>query len=336
MNYSRRKVNQWYRSWDNELAGLSSKLPVLPKIPQIRLQNPNDIEAIVQLREYFTSIHHWEASQTTSTETYGGNFYTSNLIILLENEFKKKLLERLCAADLDRARLFELEQENEELRQYNSKVSSENTRLHRDVANLHTKLSQFEGRLQNERRREELERREREKNAEAIGKQREALKNVADVLENPSSPSVTALRKKFSSTKYEEEINEETSSISQSNIRQKLVRNYGGNGRGVVYNPAVGLIRGRDHVGFANSRYNRRSRSAGAGRVLNHEPLNRIPNGTVFQQHFPRNAKHTTKPKPADLEKCTDYIVTNQDVDLNGTLSTQCFKVINSVGLFNA
>jgi hypothetical protein len=47
----------------------------------------------------------------------------------LENEFKKNLLERLCAADLDRARLLELERENEELREYNAKVSSDNTRF---------------------------------------------------------------------------------------------------------------------------------------------------------------------------------------------------------------
>lgn len=59
--------------------------------------------------------------------------------------------------------------------------------------------------MANERRREEQERRERERNAEAIGKQRETLKNLADVLDDPSSPSVNALRKKFSTTKYEQE-----------------------------------------------------------------------------------------------------------------------------------
>jgi enterochelin esterase-like enzyme len=66
-------------------------------------------------------------------------------------------------------------------------------------------LGRYEGQFENERRREEQERRQREKYAEAIGNQRKVIRNVADFLEDSSSPSVRALRKKFSTTKYEEE-----------------------------------------------------------------------------------------------------------------------------------
>jgi enterochelin esterase-like enzyme len=70
---------------------------------------------------------------------------------------------------------------------------------------LRAKLGRYEGQFENERRREEQERRQREKYAEAIGNQRKVIRNVADFLEDSSSPSVRALRKKFSTTKYEEE-----------------------------------------------------------------------------------------------------------------------------------
>lgn len=74
MNYSRRKVNIWYRQWDGELAGLSSRMPALPEVPSMRLLNANDTESIMMLREYFTTAHHWEVSQTSSAETYGWFF----------------------------------------------------------------------------------------------------------------------------------------------------------------------------------------------------------------------------------------------------------------------
>ncbi|KAI6177736.1 Kinesin-like protein [Aphelenchoides bicaudatus] len=310
MNYSRRKVNLWYRQWDEELSELSSKMPKIPQMPPIRLNGPNDVDSITQLREYFTTARHWEISQISSAESY-------------ENEFKKDLLERLCTADLDRARLLELENENEELREYNSKANSDNSRLQREINSLRAKLGRYEGQFENERRREEHERRQREKYAEAIGNQRKVIKNVADFLEESSSPNVRALRKKFSTTKYEEE-RTETITEDSSDKGTRMVRGYGGAARGVVYNPASGISR-QGNVGFANARHHRRSRSVGA-RVLNHEPMNRIPNGTVFQQQFPRNTKHTTKPEPRDFTKCTDYIVTNQDVDSKGALSTKCVK----------
>lgn len=74
MNYPRRKVNGWYREWDKELSGLSSKLPMLPEMPPIRLRGPSDSESILRLREYFTTAHHWELSQTSSAESYGKQF----------------------------------------------------------------------------------------------------------------------------------------------------------------------------------------------------------------------------------------------------------------------
>lgn len=74
------------------------------------------------------------------------------------------------------------------------------------MATIRSKLNRYEGRFQNERRREEQERLQRERYAEAVETQRKTMKNVADMLDDPTaSPNVRALRKKFSTTNYEED-----------------------------------------------------------------------------------------------------------------------------------
>lgn len=71
MNYSRRKVNAWYRQWDNELSDLSGKMPKIPQMPPVQLLGPSDTGSITQLREYFTTAQHWGISQINSAESYG-------------------------------------------------------------------------------------------------------------------------------------------------------------------------------------------------------------------------------------------------------------------------
>lgn len=79
-------------------------------------------------------------------------------------------------------------------------------------------------------------------------------------------------------------------------------------------------------MGYVNPRYHRRSRSAGA-RVLNHKPLNQIPTGTIFQPKYPKKTKHAVHLGTGDLEKCDEYITTNQIVDADGNLTTDLVKV---------
>lgn len=79
-------------------------------------------------------------------------------------------------------------------------------------------------------------------------------------------------------------------------------------------------------TGFYNSRHTRRSKSANS-RVIDHQPRNRIPEGRYFKADLPRETKSTTKVEMADLKKSCEYVLTHQEVDTEGNLTTQLVKV---------
>ncbi|KAI6180130.1 Kinesin-like protein [Aphelenchoides besseyi] len=313
--YSRRQVNQWYREVESVVDGMSlqSSIVSLPELPSIEI---DDEESLFQLREFYTSTLRQREANLVAAETNGANL-------------EMQLMERLCAADLDRARVHELEEEIVELREFNSQVQRQNLQLQRENNKLRSKLSRFETVAENNAHRDDAQRRQWEQQAQMIGEQREALRQVADALNDPTCMTVAELRKKYSAAAREElELASNGSSMASRRpaptnrqvvreVQTRRVREYVGGGHGVVYNPA----------GYVNARYGRRSKSAGPStRLLNHEPVVRIPNGTVFQQQFPKNVKHTTQPNSNDFRKCTDYVVTNQEVDTIGRLRTDCFK----------
>ncbi|TKR77834.1 hypothetical protein L596_018738 [Steinernema carpocapsae] len=78
-------------------------------------------------------------------------------------------------------------------------------------------------------------------------------------------------------------------------------------------------------AGFMNAKYHRRSQSA-HGRILAHQPNHVIPSGTVMRPKLPKGAKTTTRPEASDLNKSREYILTHQEVDKNGALSTKIVK----------
>uniref|UniRef100_A0A0N4WQE9 Kinesin-like protein n=1 Tax=Haemonchus placei TaxID=6290 RepID=A0A0N4WQE9_HAEPC len=68
-------------------------------------------------------------------------------------------------------------------------------------------------------------------------------------------------------------------------------------------------------------------RSKSAPRVLDHQPTNRVPTGGILRVKVPNNAKHVTKPEAHQLQKSSDYILTHQEVDREGNISTSVVKV---------
>ncbi|KAI6204545.1 Kinesin-like protein [Aphelenchoides besseyi] len=310
--YSRRQVNQWYREVESVVDGMSlqSSVVSLPELPSIEI---DDEESLLQLREFYTSTLRQREANLVVAETNGANL-------------EMQLMERLCAADLDRSRVHELEEEIAEFAIFFFVFTS---LFQRENNKLRSKLSRFETVAENNAHRDDAQRRQWEQQAQMIGEQREALRQVADALNDPTCTTVSELRKKYSAAAREElELASSGSSTASRRpaptnrqvvreVQTRRVREYVGGGHGVVYNPA----------GYVNARYGRRSKSAGPPtRLLNHEPVVRIPNGTVFQQQFSKNVKHTTQPNSNDFRKCTDYVVTNQEVDTIGRLRTDCFK----------
>lgn len=95
--------------------------------------------------------------------------------------------------------------------------------------------------------------------------------------------------------------------------------------------PATGFARpsrpvATGNVGVINPQY-RRSRSAGALKALMHQPVNKIPTGTVYQPQLPKGTKHTTQLLVEDLQRCEQYMVTDQKVDADGNLMENLVKV---------
>ncbi|CAD5220328.1 unnamed protein product [Bursaphelenchus okinawaensis] len=304
--YSRREVNRWYMEMDDKLAQVSSRMDVFKRAPPIKLRDIDDDECLVKLREFYTEAERTRASQIAVIKTH-------------EADLKKMMLERLCSADLDKRLLEEREQEIDELRECNSGVCKERNRLKRELNKLQLKLGKYESEVKNQRRRDEDERRRHMEQSEALMKQRETMKTIVAGLNiPPSAPSSASSTGRVAqlTTMFSDQENKPPTGKTKQFVR----------GAGGQYNPTSNLAnRGR---GVANNRYGkaqRRSRSLG-GRVLNHQPLNKIPTGTVFQPDFPNNTKHTTKVKPQDFKGCTDYVITNQNVDEGGNLMTQHYK----------
>lgn len=82
----------------------------------------------------------------------------------------------------------------------------------------------------------------------------------------------------------------------------------------------------KTRTGYYNARFHRRSKSANC-RVIDHHPRNRIPEGTILQPRMPKFSKTTNKLNAEELKKCSDYVLTHQEVDREGCLTTQIVKV---------
>lgn len=80
-------------------------------------------------------------------------------------------------------------------------------------------------------------------------------------------------------------------------------------------------------VGYHNPRFHRRSKSANC-RIIDHQPRSRIPEGTIMQPRMPKFSRATKKVSAEDLRKCSDYVLTHQEVDQQGNLTTHIVKVI--------
>lgn len=149
---------------------------------------------------------------------------------------------------------------------------------------------------------------------------------MAEIFESPvpTTSNVAALRRQFAgSAERLVETNGTTKSTTTGSSRVPIKR------PGIPssnFSTRPGLI---TNQGFANPRFhNRRSRSAGNARVLNHQPINKIRTGTIMQPKYPKGTKHITQVEMRDLQNCDEYVTTNQQFDLHGKLTTDILKVI--------
>lgn len=311
--YTLRDMRTWDAELHHRLESVQSSVHFFSKPPPIRIQSMDDVASLIALREYYTTAERTRAAKVSNMKIH-------------EADLKKILQERLRDADLDLHLMKEKDDEIEYLREANSSLTNERNKYKRDVTGLQIKLSRYEGEVMNHRRRDEDDRRRQLEQNQAMMKQREAMKTIYTEMipplpqcktEAPSSQGrVAQLATIFA---------DENRAPGQGSTKAKqFVRTAGGQH---VPAPVRGRVGG---VGFANNRFGkipqRRSRSVGS-KVLNHQPANKIPTGTIFQPDYPSNTKHTAKLKAHDLKSYTDYVITNQEVDEGGNLSTHHYKV---------
>ena len=231
-------------------------------------------------------------------------------------------------ADLCSNQLKNHQQDLEELRKANDKLIVDRTQLRRENDALKIKMSKYEVDILNDRRREEEESARVRQASAVYEKQRHALKQVENIFETPVSvasyTSVATIRKQF---------DENTSSGSGSKSAKVKTRTgsrppAGPRSRNAPTTPGP-FPKSENNPSYLNPRYNsRRSQSNPPGnRVLDHQAVNQVPTGTVFQPNLPRNTRHTTRPSTDDLKKCTEYVLNKQGLDSKGNLRTDLYKV---------
>uniref|UniRef100_A0A914YRB3 Kinesin-like protein n=1 Tax=Panagrolaimus superbus TaxID=310955 RepID=A0A914YRB3_9BILA len=299
--FNRRDISQWNKEFAK---GVGKFQPLLIELfeqsPVIEIADCNDEISLSKIREYYTKKTALKRSYMDTVE--------KNMETLAAG-----LKSRLCFGDLISSRNAELLSELDGLRAEYANLNNNFKQLKRTNNSLKTTLSRYEASDENDRRREEEnETKVRQKN-EALAKQRRTLQKLEELLDTPvlsSRNHVAKLRQHFDTpsevpTKLRPRPRETSTPPSRRH-----------------HSPPKSEI--RITKPYMNQQYHRRSRSA--GRVLDHQPMNHVPSGTIFQTKFPSSTVHTKRLSAENLKKCTDYVVTKQTADKNGNLRTELVK----------
>lgn len=125
-----------------------------------------------------------------------------------------------------------------------------------------------------------------------IQSQKKAMKHVRGIIDNPS-PSVASLRSRFDQENAQPTAPMQTPPPPY----QTPGRPPGGFRKRLEATTSTSGVNGVSSggQGYVNPKYQRRSKSA--SRLLDHQPLHRVPTGTVLQSRTPANAIRTTKPE---------------------------------------
>uniref|UniRef100_A0AC35F4R5 Kinesin-like protein n=1 Tax=Panagrolaimus sp. PS1159 TaxID=55785 RepID=A0AC35F4R5_9BILA len=301
--FNRRDISQWNKEFAKSVGKFQPLLiELFEQPPVIELANSNDEISLTRIREFYTKK---TALKRSYMDTVEKNMET------LASGVKS----RLCFGDLISNQNAELLSELNGLRTEYANLNNDFKRLKRQNNSLKTSLSRYEAIEENDKRREEeAEIKVRQKN-EAIAKQRRTLQKLEELLDTPvlsSRNHVAKLRQHF-----------DTPSEIPTKLRPRPRETSTPPSRRNQSPPKTEI---RVNKPYMNPQFHRRSRSA--GRVLDHQPMNHVPLGTIFQTKFPTNSVHTQRLSTEKLKKCTDYVVTKQTADKNGNLRTELVKGI--------
>lgn len=306
-----------FLKWLNELGPIhASKKPVLsfPSPPPFSVSGPEDAESIARLREYYQH----------SAQEY------SSLNAVFERraaEMEQHLQRALCTVDLQEVRIQQLEAERDETERLLSTLTYKMKQMRHENLNLRQRLDRCESE-ENEKLNQEEEHRRREKlYQEQLRKKEKTLHQVREICERPLVSST----RRFKS--IENIHNAATVDGDNLVVDATIVQN-----EELSTPHRVALARqkweartanqnalAKTRTGYYNARFHRRSKSANS-RVIDHQPRNRIPEGTILQPRMPKFSKTRNKLSAEELKKCSNYVLTHQEIDKEGCLTTQVVK----------
>ncbi|KAF8376555.1 zen-4 [Pristionchus pacificus] len=280
---------KFYAGWNHEIDRCRPPFNMTPLevFPWEDVKRGND--DVCMLREY---------SRRKGDETGDDN------ILTLLNGLGEGLRSRLCVSDYEGSIMEELKVKEEELNERRTSDAALIKKLKRENASLRSRLLVYEEDNEDRVEMEREMRRVKEEEKERLRRHRGRVEKTLEIA-NGVTPSVATLTNKFNEKK---EMMEYIESDRQTLRERKDKRD------GMMV----------DRNGYYDPKYHRRSQSA--SRVLDHQPVYRIPTGNILRPKMPTNSKSTTNPLMIELKSSSAYVLTHQEVDKDGAVSTSLIK----------
>uniref|UniRef100_A0A0N4ZFA1 Kinesin-like protein n=1 Tax=Parastrongyloides trichosuri TaxID=131310 RepID=A0A0N4ZFA1_PARTI len=303
--FPRREVLNWYRDMEDKVNTAPVQIELFSPPPK-RICLDDSFET--NLSKIENVIEHYKK----------GTVKKRKLVDLFSDKrrtYTDELMILCCEVDLSRNKIDRLENENNELLHRLEVSHKQLLSANRKIDALNKRLFEYE---EGDRNRYEAEMNLRKKNAtverdlERKNRDFRIVRQICDDVgvHGIAGPSVASLASKFDAEAWECTTR---TPIGQKPVIKEDIQTLSGQKQG-------------KRNGYVNPRYYRRSKSA-TGRILDHQPVNKIPTEGIFQPRLPRNnVKKTTAPSSRDVHKSGAYILTHQDVDCEGNISTKLIK----------
>uniref|UniRef100_A0A0N5A3B2 Kinesin-like protein n=1 Tax=Parastrongyloides trichosuri TaxID=131310 RepID=A0A0N5A3B2_PARTI len=304
--FPRREVLSWYRMMENKVGTAPIQIELFSPPPKrICLDDSfeTNISRIDDVVDYYKK----------------GTIKKRKLIDIFSDkrrDFTDDIMALCCEADLSREKINRLEDENFELQHRLEVVHKQLLHANRKIDALNKRLFEYEE-VDKTRYEAEMDLRKKnamiEKDLEKKNRDFRVVRQICDdvAINGVSGPSVALLASKFDAEAVE--------STTRTPNGQKTT----------TFHPDVqvqSVSRQGRRNGYVNPKYHRRSQSA-TGRILDHQPTNKIPTGSVLRPHLPRTGvKKTIAPSRRDLQRSDAYILTHQEIDNEGNVSTNIIK----------
>ncbi|CAD6191287.1 unnamed protein product [Caenorhabditis auriculariae] len=287
--------SQWNSEMDEFLKQLGNERSSTPILPSFVLHDYNDTRTISNLRSFFESIM---ANQSNFNLTLVRNY-------MMNADFKAEQFEKICK---------EREEKDEEILELKAKLSKNK----REIASLRERVVNCEADEEENKAAMERLREEKLEDRNIILNQKKAIKKVQGIIEN-SSPSVASLRTKFDKENFSPGTRVSTKKVTTKVTETRFASSSSSND--LLENVGIASSNG---PGYFNPKYQRRSKSA--SRVLDHQPMHRVPTGGILRSRMPPNSTRVTRPELRQLNKSSEYVLTHQEVDDDGNISTNIIK----------